>query len=76
MRRKRFPTGTYSKTNSSFTDTETVSWSWPGKLAVLISASLLDNLFVVLVGWLLNITATCQGISRTNLLRQLYVLPH
>ena len=29
-----------------------------------------------LVGWLLNILATCQCISRMDLLRQFYVLPH
>ena len=28
------------------------------------------------VGWLLNIPATCQCISGTDLLRQFYVLPH
>ena len=29
-----------------------------------------------LVGWLLNVPATCECISGTDLLRQLYVLPH
>ena len=28
------------------------------------------------VGWLLNVPATCECISGTDLLRQLYVLPH
>ena len=28
------------------------------------------------VGWLLNVPATCQCISGTDLLRQFYVLPH
>ena len=28
------------------------------------------------VGWLLNVPATCKCISGTDLLRQLYVLPH
>ena len=31
------------------------------------------NLFV---GWLLNVPATCECISGTDLLRQLYMLPH
>ena len=30
----------------------------------------------LLVGWLLNVPATCKRISGTNLLRQFYVLPH
>ena len=30
----------------------------------------------VVVGWLLNVPATCLCISGTDLLRQLYVLPH
>ena len=29
-----------------------------------------------LVGWLLNVPATCECISGTDLLRQFYVLPH
>ena len=28
------------------------------------------------VGWLLNVPATCECISGTDLLRQIYVLPH
>ena len=32
--------------------------------------------FVLLVGWLLNVPATCECISGTDLLRQFYVLPH
>ena len=28
------------------------------------------------VGWLLNVRATCECISGTDLLRQFYVLPH
>ena len=31
---------------------------------------------VVFVGWLLNVPATCECISGTDLLRQFYVLPH
>ena len=36
------------------------------------------DLAVVLfvVGWLLNVPATCECISETDLLRQFYVLPH
>ena len=30
----------------------------------------------LLVGWLLNVPATCDCISGTDLLRQVYVLPH
>ena len=30
----------------------------------------------LLVGWLLNVPATCECTSGTDLLRQLYVLPH
>ena len=30
----------------------------------------------LLVDWLLNVPATCQCISGTDLLRQFYVLPH
>ena len=30
----------------------------------------------LLVGWLLNVPATCKCISGTDLLRQFYVLPH
>ena len=30
----------------------------------------------VVVGWLLNVPATCECISGTDLLRQFYVLPH
>ena len=33
----------------------------------------LDSLFV---GWLLNVPATCECISGTDLHRQFYVLPH
>ena len=32
--------------------------------------------FVLFVGWLLNIPATCECISGTDLRRQFYVLPH
>ena len=31
---------------------------------------------VVVVGWLLNVPATCECISGTDLHRQFYVLPH
>ena len=31
---------------------------------------------LLLVGWLLNVPATCECISGTDLLRQFYVLPH
>ena len=31
---------------------------------------------VVVVGWLLNVPATCECISGTDLRRQFYVLPH
>ena len=31
---------------------------------------------VLFVDWLLNVPATCECISGTDLLRQLYVLPH
>ena len=31
---------------------------------------------VVVVCWLLNVPATCECISGTDLLRQFYVLPH
>ena len=31
---------------------------------------------VLFVGWLLNVPATCECISGTDLLRQFYVLPH
>ena len=31
---------------------------------------------VVVVGWLLNVPATCECISGSDLLRQVYVLPH
>ena len=30
----------------------------------------------VVVCWLLNVPATCECISGTDLLRQVYVLPH
>ena len=33
-------------------------------------------LLLVVVGWLLNVPATCECISGTDLLRQFYVLPH
>ena len=32
--------------------------------------------YVVVVCWLLNVPATCECISGTDLLRQVYVLPH
>ena len=32
--------------------------------------------WVVVVGWLLNVPATCECISGTDLHRQFYVLPH
>ena len=35
-----------------------------------------DSKQVVVVGWLLNVPATCECISGTDLLRQFYVLPH
>ena len=31
---------------------------------------------MLLVGWLLNVPATCECVSGTDLLRQFYVLPH
>ena len=31
---------------------------------------------LLFAGWLLNVPATCECISGTDLLRQLYVLPH
>ena len=31
---------------------------------------------VLFVGWWLNVPATCECISGTDLLRQFYVLPH
>ena len=31
---------------------------------------------IFFLSWLLNVTATCQCISGTDLLRQFYVLPH
>ena len=31
---------------------------------------------VVVVGWLLNVPATCQCVSGADLHRQFYVLPH
>ena len=34
------------------------------------------QIILFVVGWLLNAPATCKCISRTDLLRQLYVLPH
>ena len=34
------------------------------------------SLVCLLVGWLLNVPAICECISGTDLLRQLYVLPH
>ena len=37
------------------------------------TASIVSDL---LVGWLLNVPATCECISGTDLHRQVYVLPH
>ena len=57
-------------------------WAWEG-VAIPVSAVLeVDALplghrgFVVFVCWLLNIPATCECISETDLLRQIYVLPY
>ena len=36
----------------------------------------LSRAVCLLVGWLLNVPATCECISGTDLLRQFYVLPH
>ena len=33
-------------------------------------------MMLLFVDWLLNVPATCKCISRTDLLRQVYVLPH
>ena len=33
-------------------------------------------LAIVVVGWLLDVSATSQYISRADLLRRLYMLPH
>ena len=38
--------------------------------------SIYPLLLVVVVGWLLNVPATCECISGTDLLRQFYMLPH
>ena len=34
------------------------------------------GVWIVVFGWLLNVPATCECISGTDLLRQVYVLPH
>ena len=35
-----------------------------------------DRLEELFVGWLVNVPATCECTSGTDLLRQFYVLPH
>ena len=40
---------------------------WPSGKAVVVC---------LFVDWLLNVPVTCECISGTDLLRQLYVLPH
>ena len=39
-------------------------------------SKLTKEIVCLLVGWLLNVQATCECISGTDLLRQFYVLPH
>ena len=55
------------------TDRSRVLGFFFGKRKVKPSPS--DN-NVVVVGWLLNVPATCECILGTDLLRQFYVLPH
>ena len=49
-----------------------VEWAW-GAGGGRRKGELWGWLFV---GWLLNVPATCECISGTDLLRQFYVLPH
>ena len=55
---------------------------WPGTLemceAVLtrVTGRVTPVTYCLLVGWMLNVPATCKCISGTDLLRQFYVLPH
>ena len=46
------------------------------KGSLLITTPNADLQFVLFVGWLLNVPATGECISGTDLLRQFYVLPH
>ena len=45
------------------------------ELLMLITADE-STLIIMFVSWLLNVPATCECISGTDLLRQVYVLPH
>ena len=45
-------------------------------LTVIVIGSVLKNRDVVVVGWLLNVPATCECISGMDPLGQFYVLPH
>ena len=56
--------------------------SWQGNLAenLLYTQTEVEDEHeddcLLFVGWLLNVLATCECISGTDLLRQFYVLPH
>ena len=63
------------------------SWQWTTLLLVrsykilslfeiMLATCVHGNEQRLLVGWLLNVPATCECISGTDLLRQFYVLPH
>ena len=48
----------------------------PFQLRITEGTTYPANRRVCFVGWLLNVPATCECISGTDLLRQFYVLPH
>ena len=54
-----------------------LQWNWEGPFSTGLHVNPLAGAVVCLfVGWLLNVPATCQCISGTDLHRQFYVLPH
>ena len=46
------------------------------ELTLTINRNVTDYAVCLFVGWLLNVPATCECISGTDLHRQVYVLPH
>ena len=47
-----------------------------GVVVVVIKLVAVAPMVCLFVGWLLNVPATCECISGTDLHRQFYVLPH
>ena len=47
-----------------------------GNPRIILAPTVVFEMYSLFVSWLLNVPATCECISGTDLLRQIYVLPH